>query len=63
MSGLDVYGLRAAKRIVREMRAAFKGRTSEYIKGYREALREAERLFGNDIDRILARPADTKKER
>jgi hypothetical protein len=48
----NLYGLRAAKRIVRNGRATVKGETDPYAKGFRAALRQAEFDIQAEIEEI-----------
>jgi hypothetical protein len=41
MSGIDVHGLRRAKKICRDLTTAVKGENDPYARGYRSALRTA----------------------
>jgi hypothetical protein len=41
MSGIDVYGLRRAKKICRDLMTLVKGENDPYARGYRAALKTA----------------------
>lgn len=53
MSGINVYGLREARRLARETRAMMKGRSGEYVKGWRAALSQMDHLLSVNINHRL----------
>jgi len=54
VSGWDAYGLRRAKRHVRDLRRKVVGDRSPAADGYRRALRELEQLCNDDLTAIKA---------
>jgi hypothetical protein len=51
-NAMDTYGLRGAKKIVREVRSEVKGDTGSYAKGFRDALRHVEQDINRQIEEI-----------
>lgn len=54
MSGVHVYGLRDARRLTKETKGLMKGRSGEYVKGWRAALKQLDGLLAVHINHCLA---------
>lgn len=54
MSGVHVYGLRDARKMARETKAMMKGRSGDYVKGWRAALDQLDGLLQVHINHCLA---------
>jgi hypothetical protein len=55
MNGMNVYGLRAARKIIRATKALVKGSREDYARGYRAGLQQADYMISVQINDILAR--------
>lgn len=53
MSGMEAYGLRAAKKIVRESRSFVKGENDAFAKGYRAALANVDRELTARLNQVV----------
>lgn len=54
MSGIHVYGLRDARRMARETKLLMRGRSGDYVKGWRAALSQLDGLLQIHISHCLA---------
>ena len=58
--GVNVYGLRLAKRLARQIRAEVKGENGLYARGFRDALRHVEQDIQMHLNEIKSQNEEAK---
>lgn len=61
MNGLNAYGLRAARKLLKETSARMKGDRSDYARGYRASLQQLDTLITVHLNEISARALAERK--